>query len=312
MARIGESITAIGTTLPATSFAFSLASGANSARDHVLGLLWEMKEDRLLDFLTRHSPSSPFANRAGENLFLQLSGILPQDTQVIATYLGLALNTLSAIGYVRSNRESLTSNVPILGISRPIIEILSTLSLAIAPNIVISMIEQLKFLQTATNLGATETAAILVPGLLILPALLKVPSLVEGAGYVINDAIVRPIAGAVRGAINTNRRKERSAILNTIQAEEAEAKNKQLAIARSLNGFNNNSRMQELYRPRILRLRPTGIPPDKKEKPVDLIKQLQLPQPIGLDLPPFMKGTAPCPPPPKQNFRRLPKFLYRR
>jgi len=222
MARLGELVATVPTQIAigASFVANRLSSSVvDPRRIAILNNLSRLAKDSGLDSPSRHG-GSPFANHAGEALLHELSGILPQQTQDAATYAGFVLNFLSMIGYATSNRESFVKDVPILGPLRPVVEIISTLSLAMAPNVILAMYEQSRFLQTATHLGIAEAFMTFVPALFVLPALLKVPSMIEGAGWVAKKVVVEPIAGAVRGLANTQIRKNRQAELQARQREE--------------------------------------------------------------------------------------------
>lgn len=243
--------------------------------------------------MTRHSPFAPFDNHDSEIELLKLSGSLPEQVQSLAMYLGIALNLLSAYGYLRSHRNSLTSNVPVLGHLRPVVEIASSLSLAIAPNMLLMMIKQYEYLQTATHLGATEAIMTLIPALLVAPALLKVPSIVEGTGHLINDVVIRPIAGAVRGMKNTERRKERQEELTARQEEEKRNNDLKLRTSRNFYGSLMHRKLERRNMP----------------YPIGLKADVQSAVPVDLDLPPFMTGVKS---PPKKILGTeagLPEFL---
>ena len=214
MARpTGELITAGFTTPFATAFALYAAAVNSATRPDVLNKLYRIWTNGRLDFLGRHGMPSPFDNRVSQELLLKLSGLLPENTQISAIYAGLILNVLSMMGHATSNRDS--SITP----KQLIAEIAATFSLAITPSLLLSMIAQLDYLKTATHLGTAEAVLTIVPNLLIMaPALLKVPSVVRGAGFVVNSAIIKPITGAVRGSINSKRRHERQKVLSARRA----------------------------------------------------------------------------------------------
>ena len=228
MTRLPELIGATIGVVPGTAMAWSMSSGANAIRSLVLNQLHNITTSawaqRSQDFGTRHLPFTPFNDHEGERTLLKLSASIPEQVQSLAMYLGIALNLLSAYEYMRSNRKSMTSNVPVLNHLRPFAEIASSLSLAITPQILLMMIEQYRFLQTATHIGTTEAVMAFIPALLMFPAILKLPSIAGGAGHLINDVVIRPIAGAVRGIQNTKRRGERQKVLDQEHAESKKVK----------------------------------------------------------------------------------------
>ena len=180
-----------------------------------------------------------------------------------------------------------------------------------APSLLLSMIEQYKYLQTATHLGATEAIMTFIPALLVAPALLKVPSIVEGTGHLLNDAVIRPIAGAVRGMKNTRRREERQVELDAKKAKERMETESRIETSRNLNGGLDHLKKERKNMPKIRGLYPIGLSTDEQSaSPVDLKKQLTLPPPVGLDLPSCMIGAkSPSKKTPSTGIR-LPRIFF--
>ncbi|MBI4973034.1 hypothetical protein HZC27_00275 [Candidatus Roizmanbacteria bacterium] len=294
MARTGELIGSLG-ALPGTYAAWHMTSGATAARTFVLNQLHNISTSawaqRSQDLATRHLPFTPFANHDGEAKLLKLSGSLPEQVQSLAMYLGIALNILSAYGYMRSNRASSTHNIPVLNHLRPFLEIGSSLSLAITPQILLMMIEQYKFLQTATHLGTTEAVMTFIPALLMLPAILKLPSVAEGAGYAANDFIVKPLVGAVKGVRGSMRRRKRKEELAKRKDDErAEYDQNITQPSQKWENAIKHKKIEEKRMPDISGLRPAGLQNAQQEpeaKP-NLKNQYQLPEPVGMTLPEFM------------------------
>ena len=173
------------------------------------------------------------------------------------------------------------------------------------------MIEQYKFLQTATHIGTTEAVMTFIPALLMLPAILKLPSVAEGACYAVNDAILRPIAGAVRGMKNTRRRKERQEELDAEKERERMETESRIETSRNLNGGLDHLKKERKNMPKIRGLYPIGLSTDEQSaSPVDLKKQLTLPPPVGLDLPSCMIGAkSPSKKTPSTGIR-LPRIFF--
>ncbi len=180
-------------------FGISLASTPKNADltiQQALKTVAGLQADRLADSFSRTAPPT----YALEQAQFRLHNLQAEPSAQVSTALlgvGLTLNLLSAIGHSRGNFWlPLIKQGSAAALS---VEVISTLALNIGPQLLYALINQLQYLQTATQLGLAENIGMGIEIGILACALPKIPSILEGIRYVAQDAVIPVMVGVAKG-----------------------------------------------------------------------------------------------------------------